>query len=492
MIVPTHNRFDLFINLFITVYISIGIDLFRNLQQQKITFSLPLNPPPPVSRVTATPVENLLQNPPAPESTALAVAASDSLSSPFSFLSSGANFDRTPELNSIAANKPILLNPGDFLTTGGALDSTPPQALLGDSSSAWNVDQSFGRAAEPVTFIGAAQTASQLQSLDVSGPLAFGRLDSSAPNTLGQPASGPSSQALTSETVGAPIGFRSAASGVGSAFHPYSSPGKRSNDAPLSSHVPVSVPPVSTSVPFMSLPPTAVSALKPSPYLTTAGHLELVQPQPPQLAPPLLPDTSAAEMLFSKPTITASTTSTSSAPPAPAAGVPSTTSTSSTLSGKTLTTESSAGASFQFTTTAPGMLSTSVFLKSVTTAKASAKPGKAKTPKMKNSTGAGAHSTETPDKEAAPICTVEPDERKTAAKHPRTPGVSGSSLSPGDVAEDSTLVKVDFSFCVLCFFLINNKYSYQVVHLHNSNTSLTSSLNLLKIESSDQRNKLPT
>ena len=254
------------INLLITE----SIDLFRNLQQQKISFSLPLNPPPPAFGASATPtVENLLQNPP-PESTAMAAAASDSISSQFSLLSSGPNLDRTSDSNldptSNASNKPILLNPGDFLAAGGgALDSAPPPAPLGDSSSVWTErEQSFGRAAEPVLFIGGA---AQTESLDVSGSLAFGRLDSSAPNTPEQPAIGPLvSQAQSSEAVGAPIGFRSTAPGVGSAFHPYSSPGRRSNDAVLSSLVPVSLPPVSTSVPhasFMSLPQTAVSALKP-------------------------------------------------------------------------------------------------------------------------------------------------------------------------------------------------------------------------------------
>ena len=364
-------------------------------------------------------------------------------------LPSGAILNRIPEPASNASNKPILLNPGDFLATGGAaLDSAPPPAPLGDSSSVWNVEQSFGPAAEPVLFVGAAQTASQLHSLDESGALLFGRLDSSAPNTPGQPAIGPLvSQAQCSEAVGAPIGFRSTAPGVGSAFHPYSSPGKRSNDAVLSSLVPVSLPPVSTNIPhasFMSLPQTAVSALKPSPYLTSTGHLELVQPQRPQLAPPLLPDTSSAEMLFSKPTIIATTTSATSVPPAAAAGVPSMTSTSSTSSGGTVTTQSSTS-SFQFSTSkAPGMLPTSVFLKTVTTEKSSAKPGKAKTPKKKNSSSAGAHSTE------APVNGPDPDERKTATKHPRTPGVSGSSLGPGDLIEDSSLlVKVDLLFILV-------------------------------------------
>ena len=113
-----------------------------------------------------------------------------------------------------------------------------------------------------------------------------------------------------------------------------------------------------------------------------------------------------------------------------------------------MTTQSSAASSFQFSTsTAPRMLPTSVFLKTVTNANASAKPGKPKAPKKKTSTSAGAHSTEEPVKEAAPG--PEPDERKTATKHPRTPDVSVSSLGPGDLPEDSSaLVKVDLSFSV--------------------------------------------
>lgn len=362
-----------------------------------------------------------------------------------SLLPSGATIDRTPGPEpAYTENKPVLLNPGDFLDANqGALGSALPPASLGEVNNAWNMKQSFGPAPEPVSFIGTIQTG--FGSLE-SGPLAFGRLDSSAPNTPGHlPTIGSfvSQTQPPSEAVGspAPLGVRSTAPGIGSAFHPYSSPGKRTSDAALSFLGPMSQLPASTStnvppVSFSSLPQPVVSALKPSPYLSATGHLELVQPQPPQLTPPRLPDSNSAENIFSTPTATTSFCPV--APTAPETAVASTTATAITSSEGPITTQASASTSgsIQVFSSAPppAMFPTSVFLKNATS-----KPViKAKTPKKKNSNSTGANSAEAPAaKEAGP------DERKTATKHPRTTGLSGSSLGPSDFPEDvSTLAKV--------------------------------------------------